>query len=211
MYTTIEIKEGGVKIRRSISEGQKEVKPQGLTTAHIVYNGGKAAKSGLVSSAKVISEGITKLGGYIQENYLEKQEEMKIDPKTMSRMSLVNSATGMVSSVGSFYVRGLTTVGNWIAKKIEPKFEQKKLEAEQKEQTQVQKPSGTLGQAAIHSTVTIWGGMIEALDIIREGITETTSSMVTHKYGSAAGEVFRSGIGIATNVGLPGHKLFKKN
>lgn len=46
---------------------------------------------------------------------------------------------------------------------------------------------------------------------IGEGITETTSGMVTHKYGPAAGETFRSGIGIATNLGLPGHKFFKKN
>jgi len=53
--------------------------------------------------------------------------------------------------------------------------------------------------------------MTEAMDIIREGITETTSGVVAHKYGAQAGELFRSGVGIATNVGLPGHKFFKKN
>lgn len=46
---------------------------------------------------------------------------------------------------------------------------------------------------------------------IGEGITETTSGIVTCKYGSAAGEVFRSGIGIATNLRLPGNKVFKSN
>jgi len=73
-----------------------------------------------------------------------------------------------------------------------------------------QKPVGTVGHAAIHSVFTIWSGMVEALDVLREGITETTSTLVTHKYGADAGDVFRSGVGIVTNVGLPGTKLFKK-
>jgi len=39
--------------------------------------------------------------------------------------------------------------------------------------------------------------------------TSTTSGLVTHKYGDAAGEVFRAGMGVAGNVGLPGTKFFK--
>jgi len=210
----IEVKEGNIQMRRCVSEGSKsqEPAPEGFNAATMVYQGGKTTKKMIVSSAQAVSSGILKIGDYIKNNHLGPQEEMKVDPKTMSRVQMVNSATGILSSVGSFYIRGLTALGNWLANKIEPKFEQKKEDAEQKEeQTTQSKPSGTIGHAAIHSAVSIWGGMVEALDIIREGITETTSSMVTHKYGNDAGQVFRSGIGIATNVGLPGHKLFKKN
>lgn len=101
----VEIKEGGVKIRRSVSEGQKKEEPQDFNAAFFVYNGGKATKSAMIGSARVLSSGISKLGEIIQSNYLGERQEMQIDPKTMSRVALVNSATGILSSVGSLYVR----------------------------------------------------------------------------------------------------------
>lgn len=59
----------------------------------------------MIGSARVLSSGISKLGEIIQSNYLGERQEMQIDPKTMSRVALVNSATGILSSVGSLYVR----------------------------------------------------------------------------------------------------------
>jgi hypothetical protein len=65
-----------------------------------------------------------------------------------------------------------------------------------------------IGHAALHSAISVWQGMAEALDIIREGVTDTTTDLVAHQYGARAGDVCKSTIGIATNIGI-GKKLFK--
>jgi len=201
--------EGTLCIRRSVSEGQKKVEPQGFNTAHFIYNGGKTTKSVVVGSAHAVSKGISRMGTFVQNNLLGKQEEMAINPSTKNRVAFVHKVSGMLPSAGGFFVRGLTSLGGWLTRKIEPKFEEKKHDAEVNEQLE-NKPCGSIGQAALHSVVTVWSGMVEALDIIREGITDTTTSLVTHKYGTDAEQVFRSGIGIVTNVGLPGSKIFHK-
>jgi len=204
----------------AMNEVQTGERPQ-TNAAHIIYNGGKSTKKLIVSTAQGISNGITRLGGHFQNNIAEKPEEAQIKPKTANRLALLTSATGMVSSTSTIYMKGLTSLGNWIGQKIETKFEKKTAEKEAAKmhsnnanrptQTQQTQPEGVMGvgYATIYSAISIWQGMVEALDIIRGGITETASGLVASKYGPVAGEVLRAGLSVAGNAAIPGSRFLK--
>jgi len=191
-------------------------RPQ-TSAAHLIYNGGKTTKKLIINTAQGISDGIVKLGGHVHP----KPEEVPVQPKAPSRLSLLTSAAGMVTSTSTIYMKGLTSVGNWMGQKIETKFEKKAAEKEaikmsnrdtSAEQSTIhpQAPEGVMGvgYATIYSAISIWQGMVEALDILREGISETAGGLVSHKYGPVAGEVFKAGISIA--AGNVGTKVFGK-
>jgi len=178
-----------------------------------IYQGGKAATNMLITSAGTVTGGISRLGEYVQSNYLQKGDEVKVNPTAMKGLKFLNSATGKLGSVSGFAMKRLTSMGKNVALKMEDKFEPKNQPelgiAQGGENREVQRRKGTVGHAAIYSAITVWGGMAEALDIIREGVTQTSSGLVVHKYGPQAGEAFRAGMGIAGNIGLPGTKLMK--
>lgn len=82
-------------------------------------------------------------------------------------------------------MKGITSIGNWIGQAIETKREERHAEKEIKkikERTDailaqnnetIQIHSGGvigIGYATIYSAITIWRGMLEALDIIRKQI-----------------------------------------
>jgi hypothetical protein len=205
----IKLEKGIVRVKEITPQERTMEETKTSDTAQYIYKGGKMARKIMISSAEVISKGMNKLGGYVQTNYLTKREEKKINPKTLSRMSLVNSATGMVNSMSTAYIKGLMSLGQTIAQKLERKLEKKKMESESNNIQDQQKETGGIGHAVAYSAITVWLGMAEALDIIREGFTETTTNLVSHQYGPAAGELFQTGIGIIGNVGLPGKKFFK--
>jgi len=218
----IEVGNGIVKIKQvpgvKTNESSKD-------TARLIYEGGKFAKKTMISAAETISLGINKIGNYVQTNYLQKEEKKEINPQTVSKIAFLNSATGMVTSMSTFYIRGLMSIGTIIAQKIELQFEKRENDKEIEQlkekanslelrtplvEEEEKQGSGNVAFAVIHSAITIWQGMAEALDIIREEFTSTTSGIVSHKYGQVAGEVFRAGVGVAGNVGLPGTKFFKR-
>lgn len=218
----VSIEHGAVKVKRVMSEGEVHSSNEPFSVAHTVYSGGKAAREMVVNTAEVISVGLVKFGDYLQTNVLPKQQEKKIDPKTMKRMNWINSATGMANSMSTFYIKGLMNLSKSIAQKIEAKFEKKKFEKEvaqiqaEHEQNMMQnkKPedvnfTGNVFHASLHAGIGLWHGMAEALDIIREGFTKATTGVITHSYGQGAGELFEAGVGIVGNVGLPGKRYFK--
>jgi hypothetical protein len=205
----IKLEKGIVRVNQITPQEKKMEETKTPDTAQYIYKGGKMARNIMISSAETISKGMNKLGGYVQTNYLTKREEKKINPNTISKMAFVNSATGMVNSMSTAYIKGLMSLGQTIAQKLEKKLEKKKMESDSNDFQDQQKETGGIGHAVAHSAITVWLGMAEALDIIREGFTETTTTLVSHQYGPAAGELFKSGIGIIENVGLPGKKFFK--
>jgi hypothetical protein len=205
----IKLEKGIVRVKPVTSPETKMEEVKTSDAAQCIYKGGKMTRSIMISSAEAISKGMNKLGGYVQTNYLAKKEEKKIDPKTIKRVAFVNSVTGMVNSMSTAYIKGLMSLGQTIAQKLERKLEKKKMESDISHMQDQQRETGGIGHAVAHSAITVWLGMAEALDIIREGFTETTTTLVNHRYGPAAGELFRAGVGIIGNVGLPGKKFFK--
>jgi len=217
----IEVENGTIKVKRIMSEGDINTKNEPFNLAHTVYTGGKSAKGMMINTAEIISVGLENFGNYLQSNVLPKQEEKKINPKTMSRLNWVNSATSMVGTASTFYIKGLMSLSKSIAQRLETKFEKKKFEKEvvqiqaehEKNMTQQKREevmfTGNIVHASIHAGIGLWHGMAEALDIIREGFTKATTGVVTHSYGQGAGELFEAGIGIVGNVGLPGSRYIK--
>jgi len=218
----VSIEHGALKVKRIMSEGDALHSAEPFSVAHTVYSGGKAARGMMINTAEIVSVGLVKFGDYLQTNVLPKQQEKKIDPKTVKRMNWVNSATGMANSMSTFYIKGLMNFSKSIAQKIEAKFEKKKFEKEvaqiqaEHEQNMMQKKqpedvrfTGNVIHASLHAGIGLWHGMVEALDIIREGFTKATTGVVTHSYGQGAGELFEAGVGIVGNVGLPGKRYFK--
>jgi len=106
-----------------------------------------------------------------------------------------------------------------IAQKIEMKFEKMKNERDTEKlqekipkiETVIIEPEDpvSLPYAAVHCAITIWQGMIQALDILREGFTESAGELVVHRYGVAAGELFKAGAGVVGNINLPGKRFLK--
>jgi len=98
----VEVGKGIVRIKQvpasSKDEGPKD-------TARLIYQGGKFAKKTMIGAAETISLGINKIGNYVQENYLQQKEEKKVNPQTISKIAFLNSVTGMVSTMSTFYVR----------------------------------------------------------------------------------------------------------
>jgi len=205
----IQLEKGIVKVKQITPQEEKMEETKTSDTAQFIYQGGKKARSMMISSAVAVSKGMNKLGSFVQTKYLTKKEEKKIDPKTISKLAFVNSATGMVNSMSTAYIKGLMSLGQTIAQKLERKLEKKKVESNIAHPQDQRKEVGGVGHAVAHSAITVWLGMAEALDIIREGFSETTTTLVSHQYGPAAGELFKAGIGIIENVGLPGKKFFK--
>jgi len=174
----IEVDNGTIKIKRIVSDSSAQAQNEPWTLAHTIYTGGKSAKGMMLNTAEVISVGLGKFGNYLQSNVLPKQEEKKINPGTMKKMNWLNSATGTVNSMSTFYIKGLMSLSNSIAQKIEAKFEKKKFEKEvekiqhehEKNMTQRREETrftGSVAHAAIHAGIGLWHGMAEALDIIR--------------------------------------------
>jgi len=216
----VEVNHETVRVKRVMSEGVAENPDAPFNLAHTIYKGGKSVKEGIINTAEVVSVNLEKFGDYLQKDVLPKREEKKINPKTLSRMNWVNSATGMVNSASTFYIQGLMSLSRSIAQKLEAKFEKKKHDQEvakikedhEKNMTQKKEEyefTGNVIHASIHAGLGLWHGMVEALDIMRQGFTKTTTDVITHSYGQGAGELFEAGVGIVGNVGLPGARYFK--
>jgi len=217
----VEVNHNTVKVKRIMSEGNALAPAQPFNAAHTVYTGGKKARESIISTAEVISVNLEKFSDYLQKDVLPKREEKKIDPKTMSRMNWLNSVTGTINSASTFYIKGLMSASKYVAQKIETKCEKKKFEGEvaqiqheheknmQAKKNEEVEFSGSIVHATVHAGIGLWHGMVEALDIIRQGFTKATTDAITHSYGEGAGELFEAGVGVVGNIGLPGARYLK--
>jgi len=218
----IELARGEVRVKKIAPSSNGNTS---FNLAHFIYDGGKTVRQFMIGTAESIAGGMKKVGGHIEDTYIvEKAEQVPVTPKTMGRLAMLNSATGMVSSMSTFYIKGLMSLSQTIAQKIEMVFEKKKYEKDldeikKKEELRSQniamdveeERSGNVALAAVHSAISVFHGMVEALDIITTGFSTTTSGIVSSKYGPLAGEVFKAGVGVVGTAvpSIPGTRYLK--
>jgi len=204
----VHVKEGAAFIHEVDSTEEKS--GPGLSATQIVYQGGKGIRNLMIGSAEAISSGVVRLGNHLQANYLKKSEETEIHPVAQKSAGMLRAVTGTAGFLSTVTITALMKAGNYVAKGIETKLEpQVSKELNPDGTTKMDPPTGNLVHATIYIGISLWQGMAEALDIIREGVTNTASNLVAHRYGASKGELFRAGTGLLAKFG-PGKKVFKQ-
>jgi len=92
----------GVVNLKTVTVDKRRSDPQ--DTAQWLYEGGKTLKKTMIDTAETVSIGMNRLGTYIKTNHLKK-DEVEISPQTVSKVSFLNSATGMVAATSTLYVK----------------------------------------------------------------------------------------------------------
>lgn len=74
---------------------EKEKKTKTQIASDIIYKGGELTKTGLIKSAEAISQGISKIGSFVQEKYIKKNNtETEVSESTMNKLKIANVTTG---------------------------------------------------------------------------------------------------------------------
>jgi hypothetical protein len=167
-------------------EGQ-EVQPSQesakWTFSWLIYKGGEVIKDVIIAGAELVARGINAGGEYIQNNYLKK-ENIEISETTMKALQYAGTATGWVLKFKRSKVQQLINYGKRV------------MINTAKKRTQID-PNGVdgikqIGSATIYGLLSIYEGMMDALDIIQDkGIHETTAKMFGHRYGERVGTAAR--------------------
>ena len=87
------------QIENAFEEKKEEEKGNKTKTeiaTDIIYKGGEITKAGLIKGAEVISLGITKLGGFIQEKYIKPSTDKDLGESTVNKVEIANVTTGAV-------------------------------------------------------------------------------------------------------------------
>jgi hypothetical protein len=167
--------------------------------SNIIYKGGELAKTGLIKSAELLSKGISKVGEIAQKK-MKKGEEKDVSESTVAKVKIANTATDTALKFTQVQVQGLMTVGKEIGKEVGRKIE--KTETAQKAKNH--KHYGTamqVGKSTVHAVASLYEGMVEAVCIVGKGVGDTTTKIVTHKYGQQVGNVTQEGLNAVGNVG----------
>lgn len=58
-----------------------------------------------------------------------------------------------------------------------------------------------MAKGTVHAIAAVYDGMFEAICVIGRGFSNTTSDVVTYKYGDKAGEVTKDSMDAVGNIG----------
>eukprot|EP01016_Furgasonia_blochmanni_P049106 TRINITY_DN7416_c0_g2_i3.p1 TRINITY_DN7416_c0_g2~~TRINITY_DN7416_c0_g2_i3.p1 ORF type:complete len:286 (+),score=60.80 TRINITY_DN7416_c0_g2_i3:1-858(+) len=171
------------------------------TVTNFIETGGQLAKSGLVWTAGKLAGGISTTGEFLKKQLTKAPEETKVAESTQktadSAKSTTKKVTLAVADTAKTVGGKITEVGSTISTKFKESETGKKLEANSTYQTAKKVGSATFGAVA-----SIFDGLTQGLVVIGRSVSNTTTSVVQHKYGDQAAQVVNNGFDAVGNIGL---------
>eukprot|EP01016_Furgasonia_blochmanni_P049104 TRINITY_DN7416_c0_g2_i1.p1 TRINITY_DN7416_c0_g2~~TRINITY_DN7416_c0_g2_i1.p1 ORF type:complete len:304 (+),score=59.21 TRINITY_DN7416_c0_g2_i1:1-912(+) len=189
------------------------------TVTNFIETGGQLAKSGLVWTAGKLAGGISTTGEFLKKQLTKAPEETKVAESTQktadSAKSTTKKVTLAVADTAKTVGGKITEVGSTISTKFKESETGKKLEANSTYQTAKKVGSATFGAVASIFDGLTQGLVVIGMDfidkseaeqicyvIVGRSVSNTTTSVVQHKYGDQAAQVVNNGFDAVGNIGL---------
>jgi len=171
--------------------------PSTNSITSILDKAGSAARSGIVSGAKLLAGGIDKTGDMIKTHTPQTEEQKNLAAlphieKASKTSSLIVGTTHKY--LGKAVNKTIEVAGDaWYSM---PESElMKKICENEKFQIGLE-----VGKAGASASMNIIGGVSEGLQIVKDSSVKTTVEVVQHKYGEDAGKATKEGLNIAGDI-----------
>mmetsp|Transcript_27093 Transcript_27093/g.44188 ORF Transcript_27093/g.44188 Transcript_27093/m.44188 type:complete len:388 (+) Transcript_27093:82-1245(+) len=168
--------------------------------AQRIDSSGKKISQALVSGAEVVGMGISIGGEYLKIKLKPADHTAPVSAGARQNIRRARQATGVVVTVSSGVVDGLRAMADALARGVASS-----INSTQIGQDMGTSPTGVaVRQVAAASLVAlsdIWQGIETAVRILAEKTSETTASLIHHKYGPDAADIADDTFASVGNVG----------
>jgi len=172
--------------------------------------GGKVISHGILSGSEFLQKRIERGGKRLKENMQPSEKPLELPETILSTLEVAKTITPHFVRLSDTLVAGVSIVAKELAGTASDAFMQKINEKYGKSSGEKDvriEAAKELGKTTLVALANIWNSLEEAGMTLLESTGNVAVEVISHKYGSNAGQAARDGFGVAGDVIKTGQAL----